>query len=434
MSYESPAPTPSPHRTTFDTRLAYIQSQSQSQNQSTNTGGSGPSGSSVRNQDARPHHQNSLSTSSSTPLRPPSRNSRPPNIISHPGCVLCSLVSSTFDQLSSSSPSNSPNARSSLLPPSRPSGETASAYHQPFERSTSPTPAPRRLHTGGKEVIFQDADITIYRAEGKERLCSDGRHLIVVVNKHLESVYDFGPSDVPMLSHILEITHRLLLPVTGQSSSSASDAERGKGKGKENDVRIGFVGSVTKDPQSPHAHLHAHAMVGPIDTSLPGATFWRRNVVFGSMNWWSIEDLRAEIREESSNNRVKSGYQNRERAPIDRVPDAGSIAGLPNALDPSDYSDHPPPNSASRPDQLARNQSQAKRPNSSLRNHTSSGEAFDTPSKGKQVDRSGNAESAHSRRSEEGEDDYVAVDLEEIPSNDGKASMPVSRVERGGRI
>ena len=54
------------------------------------------------------------------------------------------------------------------------------------------------------------------------------------------------------------------------------------------------------DPQIPHAHLHFHAMLGDVDTSLPGAGMWRRNVVFGSMNWWSIEDLRAEIRYASS--------------------------------------------------------------------------------------------------------------------------------------
>ena len=99
------------------------------------------------------------------------------------------------------------------------------------------------------------------------------------------------------------------------------------------------------DPQIPHAHLHFHAMLGAVDTSLPGAGLWRRNVVFGSMNWWSIEDLRAEIRyahslqiirqmqegmadsssESTSNNRVKSGYEDRPRAPIERVPDAGSV-------------------------------------------------------------------------------------------------------------
>lgn len=52
----------------------------------------------------------------------------------------------------------------------------------------------------------------------------------------------------------------------------------------------------SEDPQSPHAHLHAHALLGDPDTNLPGASFFRRNVVFGALNWWSIEDLRAEIR------------------------------------------------------------------------------------------------------------------------------------------
>lgn len=50
------------------------------------------------------------------------------------------------------------------------------------------------------------------------------------------------------------------------------------------------------DPASPHAHLHAQAYLGPIDMTAPGATFWRRNVVFAAVNWWSIQDLRAEIR------------------------------------------------------------------------------------------------------------------------------------------
>ena len=76
---------------------------------------------------------------------------------------------------------------------------------------------------------------------------------------------------------------------------------------------------------SPYNHLHAHAMLGPPDKSAAGASFYRRNVIFGALNWWGIEDLRAEIREESSNNRVKSGYEHRHGAPIDRVPDAGSV-------------------------------------------------------------------------------------------------------------
>ena len=47
---------------------------------------------------------------------------------------------------------------------------------------------------------------------------------------------------------------------------------------------------------SPHTHLHAQAIAGPIDTSAPGSSFWRRNVVFAGVNWYSLDDLRAEIR------------------------------------------------------------------------------------------------------------------------------------------
>lgn len=47
---------------------------------------------------------------------------------------------------------------------------------------------------------------------------------------------------------------------------------------------------------SPYAHLHAQAIAGPIDSSAPGSTFWRRNVVFAGMNWYGVDDLRAEIR------------------------------------------------------------------------------------------------------------------------------------------
>ena len=79
------------------------------------------------------------------------------------------------------------------------------------------------------------------------------------------------------------------------------------------------------DPRFPYPHLHAHAFLGPFDKNLPGSTLWRRNVVYGTLNWWSVEDLRAEIREETSNNRVKSGYEDRIDSPIDHVPDAGAV-------------------------------------------------------------------------------------------------------------
>lgn len=55
--------------------------------------------------------------------------------------------------------------------------------------------------------------------------------------------------------------------------------------------------------------------------------------MFNPFNWWSVEDLRAEIREESSNNRIKSGYDERTDSPIDKVPDAGAyeVSSTPTA-------------------------------------------------------------------------------------------------------
>ena len=38
--------------------------------------------------------------------------------------------------------------------------------------------------------MYNDEEITIYRARGKERLTAEGKHLIVVMNRHVESVYD----------------------------------------------------------------------------------------------------------------------------------------------------------------------------------------------------------------------------------------------------
>lgn len=131
----------------------------------------------------------------------------------------------------------------------------------------------------------------------------------------------------------------------GSVPASASQAERGF---TAKDVRIGFVNGmpgkssrdagglfpccqakavlIAADPRSPYPHLHAQAFLGSFDKNLPGSTLWRRNVVFSYLNWWALEDLRAEIREETSNNRVKSGYDDRDEAPIEKVPDAGAVA------------------------------------------------------------------------------------------------------------
>lgn len=234
----------------------------------------------------------------------------------------------TSETASEGSPSPSPRAVTTSF---------LQAQQAPYPDSFAPAAVTRTVN--GREIIFHDNDITVYAPEGKERLCPEGRHLIIVLNRHLESVYDLSPSDIPLLSHILATTQQLLLSIP--AASSTADAERRR-KLDAKDIMVGFVGNLRRDPQSPHAHLHAHAMFGPMDSKLPGASMWRRKVIFGPMNWWGVEDLRAEIRESASNNRVKSGYADRAKAPIDQVPDAGAITGLPNALDPDPYTDNQP--------------------------------------------------------------------------------------------
>ncbi|WVR06982.1 hypothetical protein IAU60_004019 [Kwoniella sp. DSM 27419] len=381
-------PTPSPYRDTFDARLAYVQSTHRPGSYQAQAGSS-----------SLPELRNEPSASSAPLLQPPP---------GHPGCVLCSLVASTSTRRGSRtvSPGHSPSVTNTLLP--RPA--SADPYSQPFE--AGPSSPITSASSSGKEVVFQDSELTIYKAEGKEKLCSGGKHLIVVINKHVESVYELGPSDVPLLSHILDTCRRILLPTghdAGPVHATSSDPERGKRRVDEDDLRVGFVGSVMKDPQCPHKHLHAHAMLGPIDTSLPGATFFRRNVVFAGVNWWNVEDLRAEIREESSNNRVKSGYEHRGRAPIDRVPEAGSVTGLPNALEPRSYRDETPPVSATL------------RSGSTELPHTGL-----ATGKGKEPARASDEER---RQSEGGEETYEAVELDEqVPP------QPDQRPDRGGRI
>jgi hypothetical protein len=42
--------------------------------------------------------------------------------------------------------------------------------------------------------------------------------------------------------------------------------------------------------------------------------------------------------ESVSNNRIKSGYENRQNAPINRIPDAGARAGTANGLETTEAS------------------------------------------------------------------------------------------------
>lgn len=78
---------------------------------------------------------------------------------------------------------------------------------------------------------------------------------------------------------------------------------------------------------------------------------WWRGVAYSPVAWYNIDDLIAEIRyvimvlelfiwnthdlysESVSNNRIKSGYQNRASAPIDTVPQAGARMGTANGIE-----------------------------------------------------------------------------------------------------
>lgn len=125
--------------------------------------------------------------SPATPTMPDSAPYVPP---SHPGCVLCGLVASAASQSQSrwsisqkddGRPSTSRSATPTLSPTMR----------DPPARSSSPgfPDSGRIVRVGEREIVYRDQDITVYPAVGKERLCSDGRHLIIVVNQHVESVY-----------------------------------------------------------------------------------------------------------------------------------------------------------------------------------------------------------------------------------------------------
>ena len=291
----------------------------------------------------------------------------------HPGCTLCSLVASLPSMNEGhdlATPSNSPfnasfnipgvrastSASDPLLDPPNAAGPSSSRTTSPVTTSHLPNGlAPDRqaqklrsnrsgifvsqkdtegrrlpLVVAGRDVLYFDDDITVYAAKGKERLCAEGSHLIMVVNRHIGQVYDL----VGSYSRLGDITFRLTARRRARQTSPCCPAYSispgtyyticremrmsWKEAGKEATISasdslaacsvsfsLSFSGRpdsqetdrpFSGDPFSPHDHLHAHALMGPVDTSAPGATFYRRNVIFGSLNWWAVEDLRAEIR------------------------------------------------------------------------------------------------------------------------------------------
>ncbi|KAF7310631.1 hypothetical protein HMN09_00605900 [Mycena chlorophos] len=201
-----------------------------------------------------------------------------------PGCPLCSIVAT-----SAHTTQNSPRS------PSFPSGST-----QP-------------------EVLWRDDNFTAYRE--KANPVSTKGHIIVAFNLHVPSIYTLSSTDLPLLVNVRNLATRLLSSLVPSSSPSPP--------GPNSQFHIGFITPPFSDRKIPVTdHLHAHAYIAPADQ-----LGWWRGIAYGPLAWYSIDDLIAEIRESVSNNRIKSGHENRARAPIDNVPDAGSRSGTANGIE-----------------------------------------------------------------------------------------------------
>ncbi|KAF8740670.1 hypothetical protein AX14_007802 [Amanita brunnescens Koide BX004] len=223
-----------------------------------------------------------------------------------PGCPLCGIVTSAANTFGLSPPPLS------------------------FSPSSSQT-----------EILWRDNDFTAYRE--KVNPVSSKAHVIIAFNLHVPSVYSLSSSDLPLLVNLREVATRLLSSFTAQSQPSTPTVSPVNARASRSSIplreatdlfRIGFITPPFKDNKIPVTdHLHAHAYISPGD--LMG---WWRGVAYGPLAWYDIDDLIAEIRESVSNNRVKSGYQNRVNAPIDRVPGAGARSGTADGIETSEPS------------------------------------------------------------------------------------------------
>ncbi|KAF8807239.1 hypothetical protein BYT27DRAFT_7164554 [Phlegmacium glaucopus] len=190
--------------------------------------------------------------------------------------------------------------------------------------TTPNSPRAPRFPPGSKEpeVLWRDDNFTAYR-EKANPISSKG-HIIVVFNLHVPSIYTLSSSDVPLLSNVRNLATRLLATLTPSIADPPVPLQK-----LNLQFRIGFITPPFKDSKIPVTdHLHAHAFIGP-----PDLLGWWRGVAYGPLAWYAIEDLIAEIRESVTNNRVKSGYENRAKAPIDMVPSAGARAGHANGVE-----------------------------------------------------------------------------------------------------
>jgi len=220
------------------------------------------------------------------------------------------------------------------------------------------------------DILYRDDNFTVY--EERDNAVSSRGHIILCFNLHVPSIYALSSSDVPLLIQLQDVAAQLLSyftepgpsplpspnlnpqlipPPSPVSATSAAFPRTSLAQPQppQYPFHIGFITPPLKDPKLPIGdHLHAHAFIGDMDQvkwyEVP------RKVAF-TMGWWAIDDLIAEIREQTSNNRVKSGgAYNAPRSstskntsptspyatytrPINRVPAAGTREGLPNGME-----------------------------------------------------------------------------------------------------
>ncbi|KAJ8596474.1 hypothetical protein M405DRAFT_805271 [Rhizopogon salebrosus TDB-379] len=174
------------------------------------------------------------------------------------------------------------------------------------------------------EILWRDENFTAYR-ERAHPVSSNG-HIIIAFNLHVPSIYTLSSSDLPLLVNVRNLGRRLLSASSPPFSPGNSSPAPVSPQPTESQFRIGFITPPFKDNKIPVTdHLHAHAYLAPADQ-----LGWWRGVAYGPLAWYAIDDLIAEIRESVSNNRIKSGHENRVNAPIDMVPDAGARTGTAN--------------------------------------------------------------------------------------------------------
>ncbi|TXT15571.1 hypothetical protein VHUM_00074 [Vanrija humicola] len=133
----------------------------------------------------------------------------------HPGCVLCGIVATAGSQTHFSSPPRYNNGSAPTSPidtriPLAPARAASPDIYRPgtpdllrggqplrpaVPGSGSPpngrSTVTQDVYVSGRHIIYRDDDITVFPADEADALCAGGRHLTIVLNRHLTSVYEF---------------------------------------------------------------------------------------------------------------------------------------------------------------------------------------------------------------------------------------------------